>query len=318
MKPLPRHVLAAAREQRGLVTAADLKEAGIVGRSRSVALHQGMLVPVHRGVYRVPSDAPSFEQRCLAALLAAPDAALSGPTAGRIWGLRKVFSDDVHIIARHAIHLEAVAAHRTNVLGEHDITVRDGLRVLRPVRLFCDLAWHLDDASLESVYEQMLDRRMISVEAARAAARRFVASGRPGSVRLARVLDARPDWLKPVDSDLELQLWRALAATGLQLTRQVPVALDSGTSVHLDLADESIRFGVEVDHVTWHGGRLDAQRDKRRDRELTRLGWTVSRVSDEDVSIRLSETCDQLVDIARVCAARFVADAKPFGNHRWS
>lgn len=318
MKPLSRHVLTAARDQRGLVTAADLRTAGIVGRSRSVALHQGMLVPVHRGVYRIPSDAESFEQRCLAALLAAPDAALSGPTAGRLWGLRKVFSEDVHIIARRAIHLEAVTAHRTKMLGEYDITIRDGLRVLRPGRLFCDLAWHLDDAALESVYEQMLDRRMISIEASRAAARRFVASGRPGSVRLARVLDARPDWLKPADSDLELRLWRALAAAGLQLDRQVPVALDSGVSVHLDLADESIKFAIEVDHVTWHGGRLDAQQDKRRDRELARLGWTVSRVSDEDISVRLAQTCDQLLDIAHVCADRFRTNAKSLENHRWS
>ena len=304
MKPIPRHVLAAGRTQRGLVTADDLKRSRVVGRARSVALNQGLLVQVHRGVYRFSSHDESFEQRCLAALLAAPDAALSGPTAGRVWGLRKVFTDDVHLIARRAIHLESVSAHRTNVLGEHDVAVRDGLRVLRPPRLFCDLAWHLDDAGLESVYEQMLDRRMISVQAARAAARRFVASGRPGSVRLGRVLDARPDWLKPADSDLEVQLWRSLRAAGLPLERQFPVVLDSGVTVHLDLADQSIKFGVEVDHVTWHGGRLDAQRDKRRDRELARLGWTVSRVSDEDVSTRLSTTTAELLAIAQVCASR--------------
>ena len=304
MKPLPRTVLAAGRTQRGLVTAEELRNSGVVGRARSVALTQGVLVQVHRGVYRFSSHEESFEQRCLAALLAAPDAVLSGPTAGRIWGLRKVFTDDVHLLARRAIHLESVSAHRANVLGEHDVTLRDGLRLLRPTRLFCDLAWHLDDAALESVYEQMLDRRMTSVEAARAAARRFVASGRPGSVRLVRVLDARPDWLKPADSDLEVQLWRSLRAAGLMLERQCRVVLDSGATVYLDLADESIRFGVEVDHVTWHGGRLDAQRDKRRDRELARLGWTISRVSDEDVRTRLLSTTAELLTIARVCASR--------------
>jgi very-short-patch-repair endonuclease len=277
-----------------------------------------MLVQVHRGVYRFSSHVESFEQRCLAALLAAPDAALSGPTAGRIMGLRKVFTDDVHLIARRAIHLESVSAHRTKILGEDDIGTGAGLRVLRPTRLFCDLAWHLDDAGLESVYEQMLDRRMISIDAARAAARRFVASGRPGSVRLARVLDSRPDWLQPADSDLEVQLMRALTAAGLVLRRQCPVVLDSGWTVHLDLADEAIKFGVEVDHVTWHGGRLDAQRDKRRDRELARLGWTISRVSDEDISSRLSETCEQLIAIAHVCSSRTSIDAKPLGDHQWS
>ena len=225
--PFPRPLLATARGQRGLVTAEDLTKSGIVGRSRSEALNQGMLVQLHRGVYRFSSHDESFEQRCLAAMLAAPDAVLSGPTAGRVWGLRKVFTDHVHLIARRAIHLESVSAHRTKVLGVHDIAVRDGLRVLRPARLLCDLAWHLDDAAFESVYEQMLDRGLISVQSARAAARRFVASGRPGSVRLARVLDSRPDWLKPADSDLEVQLWRSLRAAGLLLLRQCPVVLDS-------------------------------------------------------------------------------------------
>ena len=304
MKPLPRQLLADARLRHGLLTAPDLVAFGIVGRWRSSVLDSGLLVPVHRGVYRIASHADSFEQRCLAACLAAPDAALSGPTAGRLWGLRKVFTDDVHLIAGRTVQLEGVASHRTDLLGSHDVTERDGLRRLRPVRLFCDLAWHLDDAGLESVFEQMLDRRMLSVPAARAAARRFAARGRPGSVRLGRVIDSRSAWLKPVDSDLELRLWRALRTQGLVLERQHPVLLDSGVTVHLDLADPLVRFGVEVDHATWHGGRLDTQRDKRRDRELTRLGWTVSRVSDEDVDHRLDETVSQLIDIAARCAAR--------------
>jgi very-short-patch-repair endonuclease len=255
-------------------------------------------------VYRIASHADSYEQRCLAACLAAPDAALSGPTAGRLWGLRKVFTDDVHLIARRTVKLSGVATHKTDLLGSFDVTERHGFRLLRPGRLFCDLAWHLDESSLESVLEQMLDRGLLSIAGARAAARRFVARGRPGSVRLVRVLDSRPDWLQPVDSDLELRLWRALGRQGLHLERQYPVLLDSGVTVHLDLADPQAHFGVEVDHVTWHGGRLDTQRDKRRDRELARLGWTVSRVTDDDVDRRLAETVLQILDVAAACRSR--------------
>jgi very-short-patch-repair endonuclease len=74
--------------------------------------------------------------------------------------------------------------------------------------------------------------------------------------------------------------------------------------VFLDLADASLRLGVEVDHVTWHGGRLDAQRDKRRDRQLARLGWTVVRVTDDDVTRRLDEAVQHIIDIAALCEAR--------------
>ncbi len=60
-----------------------------------------------------------------------------------------------------------------------------------------------------------------------------------------------------------------------------------------------MRFGVEVDHVTWHGGRLAAQRDKWRDRQLMRIDWVVVRVTDEDLEQRFNSTVADLVEIHR-------------------
>ena len=93
---------------------------------------------------------------------------------------------------------------------------------------------------------------------------------------------------------------RAMKRRGIELEPQVPVVLDNGRQVRIDLAAPDIRFGIEVDHVTWHGGRLDTQRDKVRDRELMRLRWTIARVTDEDINRRLDETMQQLIDIAAV------------------
>ena len=303
MQQLPRPLLAAVREQLGLLTVEDLHRFGVSRRYRRHLVESGLLIGVHRGVFRFGSHPVTFEQRCLAALLFAPDAVLSGPTAARIWGLRRVMTDDVHVLARRTIHVSTINAHQTDLLRDADVVVHRDLRVLGPARLLCDLAWHLDDAGLESVFEQMLDRRMLSVDVARRAARAFCTRGRPGSVRLTRVLESRAAWLRPADSDLEVRLHRALAAAGLELERQVVVELDSGV-VAIDLADRGLKLGVEVDHVTWHGGRLDAQRDKRRDRELTRQGWTMSRVTDEDIDRRLHETVGQLVEIAALLRAR--------------
>ena len=42
--------------------------------------------------------------------------------------------------------------------------------------------------------------------------------------------------------------------------------------VHLDAADPAIKGGLEIDPVTWNGGRFDAQCDKVRDRGARRLG----------------------------------------------
>lgn len=307
MRPLPRTMLDIARRQHGLVTAADLQRTGYTGRARTEAIESGMLVRLHRGVYRLGSHAETFEQRSVAALLAAPDAVLAGPTAGRYWNLRTVWTDDVHIVARRAIRLRGVHAHRTDLLRSGDSMERFGVRLLAPARLLCDLARFLDEADLESVFEQMLDRQIITVTSARSTARRFCRPGRPGSREIARLLDGRPEWLKPVGSDLELRVWRALTKAGHVLERQVDVEVEEGRRVRLDLAHRECRVGIEVDHTFFHEGRLDAQGDKRRDRLLTTLGWTIVRITDEDVDRRFSATIAELV---RLLDQR-VADLRP-------
>lgn len=296
MQPLPRPLIALTRGQHGLLTKDQL--AAISRRQRSLAIGSGQLTIVHRDVYRLASHPETFEQRCLAACFAAPDAVLSGPTAARLHNVRRVHTDDVHILARRAIELTGVSAHRTTMLGPADVQMIGPLRVLRPARLACDLAAFVDDAVLESVIEQMLDRGHVTMSTLRSLARQFCTSGRNGSVRLARVLDGRPNWRRPVDSDIELRLVRELERRGLEVATQVPVLLDSGRTIHLDLAVPGIGLGIEVDHVTWHGGRLDAQRDKARDRELTRLGWTVVRATDDDIERRLVGVADDVFAIA--------------------
>jgi very-short-patch-repair endonuclease len=60
-----------------------------------------------------------------------------------------------------------------------------------------------------------------------------------------------------------------------------------------------VQEAVEVDHVTWHGGLLDSTYDKRRDRQLRRLGVHVTRVTDDDVLHRLDATIADLAAILR-------------------
>jgi very-short-patch-repair endonuclease len=207
----------------------------------------------------------------------------------------------VHVIGRRRnAALRDVVVHCTTMLPSADWTTReDGIRLLRPVRLAADLARFLDDHDLESVIEQLIDRGLVSVPALHACGRRLAGCGRDGIRRFARVLDARPAWNRPQDSDLEVRLFRALIAHGVVLEPQVRIDLGGGIRLYLDFADPTVRFGVEVDHVTWHGGRLAAQRDKWRDRQLMRIDWVVVRVTDEDLEQRFNSTVADLVEIHR-------------------
>jgi hypothetical protein len=72
-----------AAAQHGVVTRAQLLDAGISEAAIQRAFRRGVLVPVYRGVYRVGHRAPSLEASYLAAVLACGDGAvLSGMAAG--------------------------------------------------------------------------------------------------------------------------------------------------------------------------------------------------------------------------------------------
>lgn len=307
MSPIPRAALDWARAHHGIISLDELNRTGLGGRGRRRLIADGLLVPVHQGIYRLASHEPTFEQRCVAACLIGPHVTLSGPTAGRLYGLRKCHTDDIHVIADRAVLARGIHSHRTNLLEPTDIAVRGSLRLLRPARLLCDLASHLSDADLESAIEQALDRNLVSLGTLRSAGGRFMRSGRNGTRRLAAVMNSRPMWTRPPESDLELRLLRGLAARGLGMIPQYTVLLDGGRAVRLDMAQPDIRLAVEVDHVTWHSDRMQVQRDKRRDRALIRLGWTVLRVTDEDLDARFASTADEVLDVAAGLGVRSIS-----------
>ena len=76
-------VASIAGRQHGLVTRAQLLEAGVSEAGIKRRLGRGVLLREHRGVYRVGHRAPSVEARYLAAVLAGGEgAALSGRRRG--------------------------------------------------------------------------------------------------------------------------------------------------------------------------------------------------------------------------------------------
>ena len=81
------------------------------------------------------------------------------------------------------------------------------------------------------------------------------------------------------------------------LVQQFAVRLPNGALIHPDGADPSVEWAVEVDHVTWHGGRFDAQRDKGRDRNARRIGWQVDRVTDLELAETSTRAIDELVEL---------------------
>ena len=290
----------------GVVTSADLARFGFTDMQRRQLRDDGTLTAVRRGL-AIASAAPTSERQRIALACIATDGTASHSTAARSAGFRRVPSDDfIHITIAHARWIDVsrlvhVVLHRTRDLPKSDcVSHADGVRTTSAARTAFDMAALLDADALESLIEQGLERHLFTMTTLWSTARRLARRGRPGSTRFVEVLASRPAWRKPVGSDLELRLEKALVARGLPSpVRQHAIVLSDGATVHPDLCWPDVRLAVEVDHVTWHGGRLDVAYDKWRDRQIRLVGWEVDRVTDNDVRRRLASTTRDIVALHR-------------------
>jgi hypothetical protein len=148
--------------------------------------------------------------------------------------------------ARNGVHLPTA-----------DVVSRpDGVRVTSPPRTAADAARLLSLHDLESLVEHGIDLGYFTFATFARVAAPLCGRGWPGSGRLRAVLTAREPWRRPVRSDHELRLERAMRRRGFPpLTREHRLVLSSGEVIHPDLGIPADGFYVEMDHLTWHNGR---------------------------------------------------------------
>jgi hypothetical protein len=288
----------------GVVTTAQLIDDGYTEHTIRRQVELGVLVRIHHGVVRVATSPDTFEARCAAACAADPQVVITGPAAARLWQFRHVFRPDLPIaLVNHdrTPISNGVILRRTNRLDDSDVVERgDGIRLASPPRAWFDCARDLDDERFERLTEWVLDQHTTMPTLWRLTMR-MTSRGRPGMARVQRVMSLRSDWQKPAGSGLELRVLNALERRGVgPLVRQFPLHLPNGVVIHPDGADLAARWAVEVDHVTWHGGRFDAQRDKGRDRGARRIRWQVDRVTDLELAHDFRGTIDDLVELHRL------------------
>lgn len=308
MRPISSQLSALIARRHGIVTTAELIADGIPRSSIRRAVTDGTLMTIHPSTYRIATSPDTFAARCAAASIADPHVVVTGLAAASIWQFRHVPRPDVPILLlghERSCVSNSTVLRRTNVMTEEDVVERpDGIRLASPQRTWFDCARDLSDQRFEALTEWVIDRHC-AVPRLWHTLRRLEARGRPGVARVRRVLSERPTWQRPADSGLELRVLTALEHRGLPaLVRQHPVRLRDGSVVHPDGAIPQVRWAVEIDHVTWHGGRADAQYDKQRDRRLRRVGWTVERVTDHELRVDFGAAIDELVDLYRFHTGR--------------
>jgi hypothetical protein len=249
---------AVAESQCGIVTRRQLLAAGVTRETMRwrVGRDWRLLLP---GVYALQTGLPTDQQRLVAAQLVAGDGAwLAGSTAAALHGITACrLGMPVKVLVpapRRSRRIAWVDVRSTTLVGEPVLT-------RGPLRLGC-LARAVVDAAAEAVDERCA--RAIVIEAVQ---RRLVrlddlehwvdARGRPGSIRLRRVLAevAAGAWSVP-ESDL-----LALIRTSTRLPRPMANPLLTGPSGEAltspDVWFDEVGMAVMVQSRRYHADGLD-------------------------------------------------------------
>ena len=274
-----------AAGQRGVASREQLRAIGFSDATINREAEKQRLHRIFRGVYAYGNPAIGSRGRLWAATLACgPGAVVSHRSAAVLMGLLDRSPGSIDVIARgeRGRRIDGIRLHLVRPPLRDEVGTFDGVPCTSPSRTFVDLAGTVGLRTLRSGFERaaasgLLDLDGIEVVLARsprrgaATLRRLIADWRPA----ARVLK-RGRLKSPLEAKV---LPIVLRAGAPEPQPNAPVRLASGKTIEVDFLWEEQRFVVEADSRSFHGTDAAAERDRWRDRELMRVGYSTLRVT---------------------------------------
>ena len=236
---------------------------------------------IRTGLFRLRGSVRTWEQVVFAATLAGGMNTWASHFTGlRIWGYRGFDEHplEVTVTLERRPRITGARVHRSGTITDADVRVVGVIPVLSAARTLVDVSSRFDDAALGALIDDGLRRRVLTISALHALARRLptIAPGRSPK-RVARLLTARTAGFHPGDSELESNVLRVLVGAGFPRPRQQYRVIANGRTYFLDLAYPDARLAIEVDGFDFHRGRDAFDRDRARQNDLVSSGWTVLR-----------------------------------------
>lgn len=265
------------------------RQLGVSRGTRESNLRRGRWVAVAPGVYRLAGSPATWQQRALAACLAAgPGAVLSHDAAGAVLGLAGIRRPPVEVAVPPGRRPGAVrrlaVVHRPRRLEGIDVARVGPIPVTAPARTVIDQAGRLSVHGLASLVDDVLCRGLTSPAHLLRRVEALRSPGRSGLATLERVLevwDAGP----PAGSGAEMDLVRFLVARGFPMpVRQHPIVRQGRVVARVDLAWPPARLALELDSERWHGGGRAYHRDKARLLSIAAAGWEVLAVTPRNLA----------------------------------
>jgi len=272
--------------QHGVASTRQLHDLGI-GRSRiQRARRSGLVVPMTSSVLRIASSPETFRARCMAVQLHLDGVGfLSGWTAGRLRGLRRMPTSTIHYTVPADIRTplpDFVALHRSRWYdARRDREVLDPFVVAVPTRMLFGLAAAFNQHRFRLAAEDAWHLGLTTPIEMADYLERHRCRGKDGVRTIEQWLEHALAQRRPAQSGLEQALLEALTRVGLpRPQRQHPLVLPNAETIHLDVAWPEIRLAIEPGATWWHGGDARQRRDQQRDLACGELGWQVFRLDE--------------------------------------
>jgi len=266
------------------VTRAQLRDSGLSDDTVDRAVRGGHLHRVFRGVYAVGRAGIGDQGRMRAAVLACGDGTVvSHRSAAALLRLVDRAPKVVDVIApsSQGRKIDGIRAHLVSRPRRDETGTVGGIPCTSPARTLVDLAGCATDRTLRSAFERAAARRILDIDAVEAASD----GGRLGAKALRSLIN---EWREaaPVaknarlKSPLEAMVLPLLVREGLPRPRpNTPVRLATGRHIEVDFLWDEQRFVLEADSRDFHGADVAFERDRWRDRELMRVGFSTLRVT---------------------------------------
>jgi very-short-patch-repair endonuclease len=274
--PLPRAIAALAKRQKGYVANRQLRALGMTQKQIQGAIARGQLFPRYRGVYAVGHTAlPPFADEMAAVLAIGADAFIARGSCAALYGFGRRWVGDVQItvVGRRVASRAGIKVHCVSELHPYDTTRRDGTPVITPARTLIDQAAdeRIADHELERQLEEAIIRELVTATKLRAALAR--APGRPGTPRLAELIDTQPT-AAITRSKRERRMLSLIRRAGLQ----PPQVNTKVGPFEVDFLWRDARLAVELDGHKFHRSRAKQERDARKDWYLQSVGLRPLRI----------------------------------------
>lgn len=270
-----------ASRQHGVFTRAQALEAGLSERQIDRRLNQGLLLRVHRGVYRGAGTPLTYRARVMAGCLATGGVA-SHATAAALFGLLPEGPIEVTVPRGSRRRRRGIAVRETRDLVPGDTATMEAIPVTTPTRTVIDLASTLDNHRFELVLDDALRRRLTSRRRLERRLSELPDHGRAGIQLVRTSLSRRGSGPGAAETRLERQFFAILRKHRIHgFEPQVWVEVE-GNRYRIDALHRVAGIAIELDE-DHHREPAQHEADLERQNALVKLGLKVLRFNERQL-----------------------------------